>query len=285
MRLAMGTVCVLVVLTSGWANLLAKELGLPAAPAVGPTAKAAAPAKDVSAKPADDPAAQRKAREEAARQAQAYARTRRTMMTAKPKLDFQNIAIKQVLTTLAEAGSFSVVFDAALEEAGMDLSVRTATINTTGMTYEDAINLILPKECGYRIEAGYVLVTTLEKSYIPLKTGVYGIQLALAEIPNFEGPRFAVGDIIARSAQTGGGGGGGLFTQSQTQAADTSGRATPERIIDFIKKFVKNQNDRRIAPWDDEGGPATIQYLGGRLVITQTDHGHRAIAKLLAAIE
>jgi len=269
MRWAMGTVCVLVVLGAGWASLIAKESGLPAA----------------SAKPADDPAARRKAHEEAARQAQAYAKTRRTMMAAKPKLDFQNVAVKQVLTTLAEAGGFSVVFDAALEEAGMDLSVRTATINTTGMTYEDAINIILPKECGYRIEAGYIVVTTLEKSYVPLKTGTYGIQLALAEIPNFEGPRFAVGDVIARSAQPGGGGGGGIFAQAQPQAADTSGRATPERIIDFIKKFVKNQNDRRIAPWDDEGGPATIQYLGGRLVITQTDHGHRAIAKLLAAIE
>jgi hypothetical protein len=232
---------------------------------------------------AADPAAERKAREEAARKAQELARTRRTLTTGKTSVNFENAAIKDVLAYMAEVGKFSVVFDGALGEAGIDLSARTVTIRLTGMTYEDAINLVLPKECGYRIEPGFILVTTLEKSWIPLKTATYSIQLALAEVPDFEGPRFDVSTVLSQTRQ--GGGGSGLFGTTTTTKTEETGKATPERIIGMIKKFVRNQTDRRIAPWDDEGGPAGIQYSGGRLIVLQTEHGHRAVAKLLAAVE
>jgi hypothetical protein len=232
---------------------------------------------------AADPAAERKAREEAARKAQELARTRRTLTTGKTSVNFENAAIKDVLAYMAEVGKFSVVFDGALGEAGIDLSARTVTIRLTGMTYEDAINLVLPKECGYRIEPGFILVTTLEKSWIPLKTATYSIQLALAEVPDFEGPRFDVSTVLSQTRQ--GGGGSGLFGTTTTTKTEETGKATPERIIGMIKKFVRNQTDRRIAPWDDEGGPAGIQYSSGRLIVLQTEHGHRAVAKLLAAVE
>ena len=239
---------------------------------------------DAAAKP--DLAAEKKAREEAAKKAQDYARTRRTLASPRPSFEFENMPVKDILTYLGEVGKFSIVYDKALEEAGIDLSTRSITIRLARMTYETALNLILPKECGYRIEAGYILITTLEKSWLPLRIGTYSIQLTMAEIPNFTGaPRFDVAAVLQQASQatSGGGGGAGLFTA--TPQAQEPSRATPERIIEMLKKFVKNQNDRRIAPWDDEGGPATIQYLGGRLIVSQTDHGHKAIAKFLASIE
>jgi hypothetical protein len=241
-----------------------------------------------AAKTEPDAAAARKAREDAARQQQESARTRRTVTTGRARISFENAAVKDVLDYLASVGHFSIVYDEALAEAGIDLSTRTVSIRTTGMTYEGAINLILPRECGYRIGPGYVLITTMEKSYLPLQTRIYSIQLAMAEIPNFtDAPRFEVANVVQAAAQAAGGGGGGMGGfggAAQAQPEDT-GRATPERIIDMVKRFVKNSNDRRIAPWDDEGGPATIQYLGGRLVVSQTDQGHRAVLKLLAMIE
>ena len=242
--------------------------------------------KDTAAKPVD-PEAARKAREEAARRQQDYARTRRTLMTGKPRVEFEGVAIKDVLNYLSTVGKFSIVYDQALEEAGIDLATRTVSIRASGMKYEDAINLILPRECGYRIGPGYVLITTLEKSYLPLRTGIYSIQLALSVIPDFtDGPRFEVGQVTqAATAAAGGGGGAGTLFGTTTKEPVDTGRATPEKIIDLVKKFVKNTNDRRIAPWDDDGGPATVQYLGGKLVVSQTDYGHRAVAKLLAQVE
>jgi hypothetical protein len=282
MRKSIAVVLGLALVASGWGLAGAVETRQEPQAAALP---AGTVVKDTAAKP--DLAAEKKAREEAARKAQDLARTRRTLASPRPSFEFENMPIKDILTYMGEVGKFSIVYDKALEEAGIDLSTRSVTIRLSRMTYETALNLILPKECGYRIEAGYILITTLEKSWIPLRTGTYSIQLAMAEIPNFtNAPRFEVAAVLQQASQatSGGGGGGGLFATTTAQPED-NGRATPERIIEMIKKFVKNQNDRRIAPWDDEGGPATIQYLGGRLIVSQTDHGHKAIAKFLASIE
>jgi hypothetical protein len=273
----------LAMVAGGWGLALGIETGLQP-PAAAPSGGAIV--KDTAAKPVADLAAEKQAREEAAKKAHELARTRRTLMSPRPSFEFENMAVKDVLTYMSEVGKFSVVYDNAIQEAGIDLAARTVSVRLSRMTYEAALNLILPKEVGYRIEAGYLLITTLEKSWLPLKTALYSVQLAMAEIPDFtDAPRFEVGNVLqqATAATSGGGGGAGLFTT--TAKPEDAGRATPERIIELVKKFVKNQNDRRIAPWDDDGGPATIQYLGGRLIVSQTEHGHRAIAKFLASIE
>ena len=246
--------------------------------ALGATAdKSAAGAKAPSA----DAKAKAAARAEADRLARELARTRTTLATGKPQAEFQNTPTKDALQALGRMGQFSIVFDRALEEANIDLSTRPVTLRVAGMTYEAAINLMLPAECGYRIEAGYIQVTTREKSWLPLLIRTYGVRLAMAEIPDFpNAPRFDVGAAVQQAGQARGGG-----AVIASPPAPAAAPPTPDRIIEFVKKFVKNQNDRRIAPWDDEGGPATVQYLGGRLVVSQTDHGHRAVLKLLAMIE
>jgi hypothetical protein len=149
------------------------------------------------------------------------------------------------------------------------------------MRYEDAIHLLLPRECGYRVEAGYVLVTTLGKSWLPLKTVVYSVRDAVTAVPNFVGPRFEVGDITSQSQ---GGGGANIFG-NQPEEPEDEGQARPEQIVDMVKRHVRNSSDRRIATWDDEGGPATIEYLDGKLIVNQTPDGQRAVARLVAAIQ
>ena len=247
------------------------------------TTEPAAPEKSDAATPTktDDAEAKRKAREEAIRQAQETARTRRALGTPSRTFEFSATPLTQVLQMLGEAGGFAVVFDKALEEAGIALETHLVTMRLAGMRYEDAINLLLPRECGYRMEAGYVLVTTLEKSWLPLNTVVYSVRDALAVVPNFVGPRFEIGDITSHSQ---GGGGTNIFAPAPEQLEDTS-QATPERLVDLVKRHVRNENDRRIATWDDEGGPATVQYLDGKLIVNQTPAGHRAVARLVAAIQ
>ncbi|MCX5683470.1 MAG: hypothetical protein NT049_07285, partial [Planctomycetota bacterium] len=95
--------------------------------------------KDAAAKP--DPAAEKKARDEAAKKAQDYARTRRTLASPRPSFEFENMPIKDILTYMSEVGKFSVVYDKALEEAGIVLSTRSITIRLARMTYETALNL------------------------------------------------------------------------------------------------------------------------------------------------
>jgi len=238
--------------------------------------------------PKDDPAERARIIRELK---QKYARTARTVasrITPRPGLDFERSSVRDVLTYLAEIGHFAIVYDKALEEQGIDLATRVVSIRVSGITYEKALEIILPRECGYRVGPGYVLITTMEKAWLPLRTATYSIRLHLAEIPNFkDAPRFEVGDMTNNAAQaTSGGGGFDLFSGGAAGLnEEDKGRATPERIINLLKRFVRHDNDRRIAPWDDEGGPASIQYMGGKLIVNQTDAGHRAVRRLLAMIE
>ena len=242
-----------------------------------------APEKSNAATPTktDDAEAKRKAREEAIKRAQETARTRRALDRPSGTFEFGATPLSQVLQMLAEAGGFAVVFDKALEEAGIDLSTHPVTMRLAGMRYEDAIYLLLPRECGYRVEAGYVLVTTLEKSWLPLKTVVYSVRDAVTVVPNFVGPRFEIGDITSQSQ---GSGGTNIFG-NQPEEPEDEGQARPEQLVDMVKRHVRNESDRRIAPWDDEGGPATVQYLEGKLIVNQTPQGHRAVARLVMAIQ
>jgi hypothetical protein len=253
----------------------------PAAASKGALADPGAPGPVAPPATTDDAEAKRKAREEALRQAQETARMRRALDRPSGTFEFSATPLTQALQALGEAGGFAVVFDKALEEAGIALETHLVTMRLAGMRYEDAINLLLPRECGYRMEAGYVLVTTLEKSWLPLKTVVYSVRDALAVVPNFVGPRFEIGDITSQSQ---GGGGTNIFAPAPEQPEDAT-RATPQRLVDLVKRHVRNENDRRIATWDDEGGPATIQYLDGKLIVNQTPEGHRAVARLVMAIQ
>jgi len=253
------------------------------------SAEAARWPKEVMVEMPEDPAARQRVISDLRRQ---YGRTLRTVasrLRTRPGLDFERTTVKDVLEYLAEIGRFAIVFDSDLETAGIDLSARTVTLKVSGITYEKAIELVLPRECGYRVGPGYVLITTLEKSWLPLLTVSYSIRLHLAEIPNFtNAPRFEVGDVTQAAAQAAGGGGGAfgdLFGAGGGDLSAEEGRATPERIIDLVKRFVTNENDRKIAPWADMGGPATVEYMDGRLIVNQTAAGHQAVRRLLMMIE
>lgn len=257
-----------------------------AAPAVTSAGPAAPPAADAAQAKQDTPEARRAARIEALRKRQQEFRLRQSLRTRQTRLAVEQTAVKDVLKMLGELGKFSVVYDPELEQTGVDLAVRSVTLSFTGLTYEDALTLVLPQECGYQVGPGYVLVTTLEKSWLPLRTATYSIRLALAEIPNFVAPRMEIGDITQQAAGAVGGGGafGNIFGNAAQPEADANA-VTPDRVIEIIKRFARNENDRRIAPWDDEGGPASMTYMNGVLIVAQTDAGHQAVARLIAMIE
>jgi len=290
MRLLDRIVLTAVVLTVAvaFAYAIPKDNALPAV-AGAPKAKSDAKPASTPAKPAADSAtkakeaaAERAAKAEAVKNARQEAALNYGLRSKRAKVQFEQTSVKDILKYLGDVGGFSVVFDPELEQNGIDLSTRLVSMSFTGVKYEDALTLLLPRECGYRVGPGYILVTTLEKSWTPLRTATYSIHMALAEVPNFSAPRLEIADITKQASQVGGGGMGGLF---QPPAAEKEeGKVTPDRIIEIVKKFVKNENDRRIAPWDDEGGPASITFLNGSLIVSQTDQGQRAVAELLAEL-
>lgn len=61
----------------------------------------------------------------------------------------------------------------------------------------------------------------------------------------------------------------------------------PDGVADFvdsIQRAINYETRPKVAAWCYEGGPATIEFLYGGLVITQTARGHERVAALLDAV-
>lgn len=274
MRRTLLAVAVLVMAASVWASAFA-EAAADKAEKPAATSTAAKPAATSTAPAATSTA-----------DAAAAAKTAKAVAVAKPKVEFQGATVRQVLDYLAEVGKINIVYDKALEDSGIDLAAVPVSVRISGLAYDDVLNLVLPAECGYKIENGYILVTTLQRSWLPLPVRTYDIRLAMAEIPDYGAlaPKFNIASIGVGTGKVGGG--GGFFTAPVAPAATpTAEKVTPDRIIGLIKTFVKSGGDRRIAPWSDEGGPATITYFNGHLIVSQTPAGHMAVMRIITMVE
>jgi hypothetical protein len=58
----------------------------------------------------------------------------------------------------------------------------------------------------------------------------------------------------------------------------------PTELLDIIEKTINSQPDPAVATWESEGGIAQIEYLGGMLVVTQTEAAHRQVREMLALL-
>ena len=135
-------------------------------------------------------------------------------------------------------------------------------------------------------------MTTLERSWLPLPIHTYDIRMAMAEIPDYgaTAPHFNLANIGNVNPAAGGAGAegaegsaGSLRPARGAGPGGRQGHARPDHRL--IKMFVRSDGDRRIAPWSDEGGPATISYLNGHLIVTQTPAGHMAVLRIITMIE
>jgi hypothetical protein len=277
-----------------------------AAPAPAAAEKPPVPAGKAATGPAPAaPSAPADPRDPAVRRAEALAQTRRALAAPVAGIALEKTPLKDALARLAEAGKFNLVFDPALKASGLDPAARPVTARLAGLSYDDAIYLLLPGEFGYRVEPGYVLVSTLDKSWLPLEAAVYRAQLKQAEPPplvvvgaglpqvsqanagqigaSYRGPNPSQGSVTASQQSERSSGGSSTFIA--VTPPDPVRDAPPEQVAAMVKRLVRHAADRRIAPWDDEGGPAHIEISRGRLIISQTEHGHRAIANLVPAAQ
>ena len=212
----------------------------------------------------------------------AVAETRRRL-SEQIDLDFEKTSLDNVLKYISEVQrGLNIVIDPDVSTAGIDLSTRVVDLKVKRVAVESVLGLILGADLGYRVESGYILVTTREKLQQNLPVVTYPVQDLVAQIPDFggEAPRFEVGDVIqAAAAAAGGGGVGDLFGGATTTATDQP--VGWQELVDIIQRTVNNQSDPNVAAWSDEGGPAAIEFMNGLLIVTQTRKGHERVADLL----
>jgi general secretion pathway protein D len=198
-------------------------------------------------------------------------------------LDFEKTSLDNVLKYISEVQrGLNIVIDPDITAAGVDLTTRVVDLKVKRVSIESVLGLILGTDLGYKVEAGYLLITTKDKLQQNLPVVTYPVQDLVAQIPQFDdqAPRFEISTVLQAASQArGGGGGGGLFAGAAAAPAETT--AGPPELIAIIQRTVSNQSDPAVAAWSDAGGPAAIEYMNGLLIITQTRRGHEKVADLL----
>ena len=213
----------------------------------------------------------------------AVAETRRRL-SEEIDIDFEKTSLDNVLKYIGEIQrGLNLVIDPDVTTAGIDLSTRVVDLKVKRVAVEQVLGLILGAELGYRVESGYILITTKEKLQQNLPVVTYPVQDLVAQIPDFGGqaPRFEVGDVTASAASSAGGGGVGSLFGGGGAATTETPTAGPQDLVDLITRTVSNQSDPTVAAWSDEGGPAAIQFMNGLLICTQTRKGHEKVSDLL----
>jgi hypothetical protein len=160
-------------------------------------------------------------------------------------LDFEHTSLDNVLKYISEVKrGLNIVPDPELADLGVDLSARVVDLKVKGVSSEEVLNLILGEDLAYVVEPGYVLVTTRGRAYERLPLGAYRVD-----------------DLLS--------------------APDVRDFPDRQELVDILKRNINTMADPNVAPWTDEGGNATVDFLGGLLVIRQTRAGHEQVARLL----
>ena len=209
----------------------------------------------------------------------------RARLAEKIDLDFEHTSLDNVLKYISEVKKdLNIVPDPDLAAGGIDLTTRVVDLKVKGVSVESVLNLILGADIGYKVEAGYILVTTRTKLQQNLPIVTYPVMDLVASIPDFSNlaPRFEIGDVTG-AAGTATGGGGGAFGELFGAGATTEEKEQIgwQDLVDIIKRNVSNMADPSVAAWTDEGGPAAIDYMNGLLIVTQTRRGHERVGDLL----
>ena len=198
-------------------------------------------------------------------------------------LDFEKTSLDNVLKYISEVQKgLNIVIDPDIAAGGIDLSTRVVDLKVKRVSIESVLSLILGADLGYKVESGYILVTTKEKLQQNLPVVTYPVQDLTATIEDHtDAPRFEVSTVTqaATAAAGGGGGAGQLFGTTVKEVSNPT--AGPTELMDIIKRTVNNTSNPAIAPWSDEGGPAAIEFMNGLLIVTQTRVGHEKVADLL----
>jgi general secretion pathway protein D len=201
-------------------------------------------------------------------------------------LDFEKTSLDNVLKYIGEVQrGLNIVIDPDISAAGIDLSTRVVDLKVKRVSIESVLGLILGADLGYKVEPGYILITTKEKLQQNLPVVTYPVQDLVAQIPDFggEAPRFEVANVTQAASQAAAGGAGGmnLFGGGAAARKPEEEAVGPQELQDIIKRTVNNTSDPAVAAWSDEGGPAAIEYMNGLLIVTQTRRGHEKVADLL----
>ncbi len=197
-----------------------------------------------------------------------------------PAIKLDSVAFKDALDFVQDlSGANLHVNWAALQAAGVTKDA-VVDLHLRGVPLRKVLNLILSEAAAgnavltYYIDDNVIEITTLELADKVLITMVYPVDDLLMDVPDFtDAPKFDLTQSQGSGGTTVGGGGGGgggsssgsLFGGGGGGGEDTKGPTRAERaqqLVDLITSVVRPEI------WQANGGPASIRFFNGSLIIT-----------------
>jgi len=197
-----------------------------------------------------------------------------------PAIKMDSVAFKDALDFIQDlSGANFHVNWAALQAAGVTKDA-IIDLHLRGVPLRKALNLILSEAAAgnavltYYVDDNVIEITTLELADKVMVTRVYPVDDLLMDVPDFtDAPKFDLTQNQSSSGTTvgGAGGGGGSASSSSIFGGGGSGggetttvtRAEKaQQLVDLITSIVRPEI------WTANGGPASIRFFNGSLIVT-----------------
>ena len=199
-----------------------------------------------------------------------------------PAIKLDSVAFKDALDFVQDlSGANFHVNWAALQAAGVTKDA-VIDLHLRGVPLRKALNLILSEAAAgnavltYYVDDNVIEITTLELADKVMITRVYPVDDLLMDVPDFtDAPKFDLSQQQGNSSgtQVGGSGGGGgssssgsLFGGSGGGGGDSTPTVTraqkAQQLVDLITSIVRPEI------WTTNGGPASIRFFNGSLIVT-----------------
>jgi hypothetical protein len=168
----------------------------------------------------------------------------RKRLAEKIDCDFENTTLDNVLQYISEVQrGLNIFIDPGIAASGIDLSTRVVNLKANQATVASVLDRIVREDLAYAVKEGYIIVTTRERQLGCLDLDVYPVQ-----------------DVLP---------------------AAQAGKPASWVLADSLRAAVSNKADPKVAMWEEQGGRAVAELLGGAVIVTQTPRGHEKVVEYL----
>ncbi|HEY8665052.1 MAG TPA: hypothetical protein VIL86_00220 [Tepidisphaeraceae bacterium] len=216
--------------------------------------------------------------------------TRVALNQSLPEMKFDNVGLNDAIDFLRDVSNANIHVNwRALEDAGIPKDTQI-NVRLRSVPMRKVLSLILSEASSegkltYYLDDGVIEITTTEIADRQLITRVYPIEDLIMEIPDFSGPDFNLESTSSTSTNRNGGSGtgtgsssgsgsGGLF-QGADQSKDQNKAASKKERADALVQLIMDTINPNI--WKENGGPASIRFYNGHLIVTAPRSVHEAI--------
>lgn len=198
---------------------------------------------------------------------------RKLLDTKELSMDFDDMPFREVIDYLRGAANINIYIDPEVYKTYQDEDALKVDLTVTNLKISAILNWMLtPKDLGYRILNGVLVISTKKKMAENSQLRLYNVRDLTGKLNDFPAMD------IDLSETSGGTAGGATRGAQMVNPEDTDARPATTITEDQLTKLIKDNIAKNT--WEGEG-QNSIDIRHGTLIIRHTPETHRQIESLL----